>query len=249
MRGLYTALTALSVGQARLEVTSNNLANERTPGYKKDRTQQSSFQEMLIAALPKANRRMTANPRGRIAHGVALSEINTLHTEGVLEYTERMLDLAIVGEGFFVVETPQGFRLTRNGNFHLNDEGFLVTPQGDYLRGENGPLAVGEEPLIDRDGNIYVGERLIDRLELVMPAADAELVKEGNGYFRVDGQLELFPAAVNIYQGYLEGANVDLAQEMVELVRIRRSYEAARGVVATYDQLLSRGANEVGTLR
>lgn len=226
------------------------MANQQTPGFRRDLLLKRSFFERELSALDGAGRAFGENPRGSISHGVAVSEIATMHTEGSLVHTGKALNIALAGEGYFLVATPEGDRLTRNGNFRIDEEGFLVTQDGHYLLGENGVLQAGEDPEIDFRGNVYVGGEFLDTLALAAPPAGAELLKEGHSLFRVaEEDLMLLPAAPAVHQGYLESSNVDLAREMVSLVRLRRSYEAARSVVDVYDKLLARSANEIASLR
>ncbi len=251
MRGLYIAETAMLVQEARLEATSNNLANLRAGGYKRDRAVAVSFAEWLISrresGIGAGAPPVAGTPAGSMPHGVAVSEVYTDFSGGVLEETGRPLDLALVGEGYFQVETPDGFRYTRNGHFMVNAEGFLVTAAGERVWGVNGPLPVGGgEVSVSPDGSITAGGAPAGRLRIAVFPPGSTLIKAGRNLFQAP-----VPAAEGqgeVWSGYLEGSNVDLAREMVTLIEIRRSYEAVQRAFASCDAVLKKAANDLGDL-
>ncbi len=163
VRGLYTAASGMNVQQNRLDEIANNLANVDLNGYKKDTAIQKAFPEMLM-------RRMNDNGVyvfpfgsvdtmpivGTVGTGVETNEVYTNFTQGALKQTENDFDIALEGDGFFTVQTPQGERLTRNGAFLLNSDGYLVTKSGDFVLGENGPIKLKKNNFtIDEDGNVW----------------------------------------------------------------------------------------------
>ncbi|MCG3719354.1 flagellar hook-basal body complex protein, partial [Aliarcobacter butzleri] len=138
IRGLYTAATGMNAMQHQIDVTSNNIANVNTTGFKKDRAE---FQDLMYESLNYTAGRTTQttlNPTGiDVGLGVRISNIQKEFTEGDLKSTGNPLDIAIAGEGFFQITLPSGeTAYSRNGNFKLNEEGTIVNGNGYPLQPE-----------------------------------------------------------------------------------------------------------------
>ena len=127
MRGLYNAAGSMLVNQVRLENISNNLANINTPGYKRSEVVARAFPEILLYRMERMDRKGRAAlvPVGLAAENVAIEETYLVNTPGAVLATERNLDLALKGPGFFALDTPQGVRYTRDGHFQISAEGYL----------------------------------------------------------------------------------------------------------------------------
>lgn len=253
MRGLYNAAGSMLVNQVRLESISNNLANINTPGYKRSEVAARAFPEILLYRLEKStvSGRMSASPIGLAAENIAVEELHLINLSGSLRETGRPLDLALQGPGFFAVETPGGIRYTRDGHLHLSAEGILVNFQGYPVLGEGGRITLRSENLaVDRSGNIFEEGERVDRLQiLTFNPADSLWKDEYNLLQAGDGAAALPAEETSVWQGYLEESNADLMRQMTNLLKARRSYEAAQKIMQTYDHLLSRAANELGALR
>lgn len=257
MRGLYMAEGAMITQQARMELIGNNLANQQTAGYKRDNAVQTSFAEWMQYARNTVGKPQSPYPVGTIAHNVATSETYTLMKDGVLQQTGRSLDFAITGNGLFRVEAEGEVFNSRNGQFFLNADGFLVNAEGHFILGENGPILliaperqsavdIRTDLTVDADGSLFINGDYVDTLQLDAFDPEANYTKTGDNYFEpVETAAELNGRVNN---GYLENSNVDLAQEMVTLMEIRRNYEAAQKIMLTYDGILNKAANEIGTL-
>ena len=251
MRGLYLAEGAMLVQQAQLQVISNNLANLRSTGFKKDHGVETSFAEWMIYELrpaEEAGRNASLRPVGTMAHNVATQETVTAFFQGPLEISDRSLDFAIVGQGFFQVEGEEDTLYTRNGRFVLNDEGILTTIEGYTVIGEGGPIQLNSEQIrtlpdgtiIDEEGNVA------GQLQIAVFGPDALMEKFGYNYFTTDAA-EDGEEDFEVLSGALEGSNVSLAREMTSLMMVRRTYEAAQKIMITYDQLLDKVVNDVGS--
>lgn len=276
VRGIYTGASSMAAQQHRMDALANNLANVDTDGYKRDQAVFKAFPELLIRRLrddsvyrlpPSGNHPIlgsvdAAPVVGRLGTGVELNEIYTDFTDGELQQTENPFDLALVGEGFFVVDTPYGERFTRNGSFILGPEGLLVTKEGYPVLGENGPISLKENNfVIDESGVVYQNaafaddpNRLvtmtentwdeteqIDRLQLVSFRELRYLRKQGSSLWidtedSGDARRLVGDDRPTVLQGYLEGSNVNPVREMVELIEVNRSYEASQKVVQSQDQ-------------
>ncbi len=255
MRGLYMAEGAMLVQQSQLQVISNNLANLRTTGFKKDRGVETSFAEWMIYEMSPAadtNDGGSLNPIGSAAHNVATQETVTSFAQGPLEITERALDFALAGNGFFQVEGEDDTLYTRNGRFVLDEDGTLVTSEGYQVIGVGGQIELQSENVYaDPDGTLFEitadGEtNEVGQLDIAVFEDDAQMEKYGENYFLTD-QGEGGEEDFEVIQGFLEGSNASLTREMTDLMRVRRTYEAAQKIMITYDQLLDRVANEVGS--
>ncbi|NLW56592.1 MAG: flagellar basal-body rod protein FlgF [Firmicutes bacterium] len=242
LRGLYTAAAGMNLQLSRQDAIANNLANINTVGYKKDELIGAAFQEVLFLAMKQGE----VTPIGTLSLGVESEQNYTQLTPGNLLTTENPLDLAIIGDGYFLIEGPTGQYLTRNGHFSRNAEGYLVTTEGDYVLGENGPLRlVGDKIEFGDDGSIYLDGQFRERLLIVSPVAENLLVKQGDTRFLApEGWTRL--AAPHVNQGVLENSNVNPIEEMTKMIAVTRAYESNQKVIAVMDEVMNRIANDLG---
>lgn len=278
VRGLFTAASGMNVQQNRLDEIANNLANVDLNGYKKDTAIQKAFPEMLMRRMNDDGMYRfpfgsvdTAPIVGTLGTGVETNEVYTNFAQGPLKQTENDFDLAIEGSGFLTVQTPQGERLTRNGAFLVNSDGYLVSKTGDFVLGENGPIKLKKNNfVIDQDGTAWQNstfatddKRLVsqaenqweniekvDRLKIVDVSRRRYLEKQGNSYWRAtdeSGPAEIIgpDARPKVRQGFVEGANVNAVQEMVEMIEVNRAYDANQKTIQTEDALIGKLWNEV----
>ena len=271
VRGWYTAASGMLAQQRRLDALSNNLANVNTTGYKRDLSINKAFPEILlrrfsddgVRVIPHSDGRWgsvdTAPVVGRLGTGVEQNEIYTVFEQGSLRQTENVFDVALEGEGFFVVETPNGERYTRNGSFHLGPESVLVTKEGFPVLGENGRIQVKLNNFyVDGDGSVYVNndfqddpfrlvsrrenewraEDLLDRLQVVQVPRRRYLQKQGSSLWRAteDSGEASIQQARRVRQGFLETANVNPVSEMVRMIEVNRAYEANQRVIQAQDE-------------
>ncbi len=252
MRGLYNAAGSMLVSQARLENISNNLANLNTPGYKRYEVMLRTFPEVLLYRTEKAGAAggIPRGPMGIAAENIAVEETVCIHLPGAPRLTERPLDIALQEPGFFVVDTPTGPAYTRDGHLQLSADGTLINSQGFPIMGEEGPITLGmENPEIGRSGHIFQEGRPVDRIRVVTFDSYERLQKDGYNLFRAgEGMVPRAVNAETVFQGYLEESNADLSRQMTDLVKVRRCYEAAQKISQVYDRLLSRAANDLGSL-
>ena len=239
-QGMYTAAAGAIAMEERLAVISNNLANFNAAGFKKDRVVFEGFQKVLDASGLAAGQ-YRAVPVDVVVGG---QYIDT--TQGPFRDTGNPLDVAIVGEGFFVVNTDDGPRYTRAGTFQISPEGLLVTPQGHPVQGEGGDIAVGGGRVtIDSRGAVMVDGEEVDVLQVV--AIDGEaLVREGSTLFSVrQGYAPGVVDAPVIRQGCIEAANVDPILETVGLITTQRTYEAFQKVIKSVSDSYTKSMQDV----
>lgn len=237
-RGLYIAAGGMVAEQLRQDQLANDLANASTPGYKPERAAQESFGDVLLA------NRQTGQPIGSIGLGVDVSRVGVDLTQGPLRETDEPLDVALQGEGFLVVQTPDGNRYTRDGQLSQDAQGRLVTASGLPVLGDGGqPIAIpaGAKPEIAADGTVTAGGRTVGKLALVTLQNP---VKQGDGLFA--GTAGQAPAGTTFRQGYLEGSAVDPAKAMVDMMVSMRSYESSQRVIHALDDSLHQATTVAG---
>lgn len=243
LKGLYTSAQGLSVLTRQHEVTTNNLANANTVGYKKDYMVAASFPEMLLYRLNDPETQGRDNPVGNIAMGVKVENVCTDYSNGAKRASDNPLAVAIEGDGFFVVNTPQGERYTKNGEFGMDAEGRVITQDGYTLQGQKGEIKTANSDFqVDREGRVYSNGVEIDRLRIA--SFTTPLTKEGSSLFKGDNPTEI--ARPVLRQGFVEDSNVQPVAEMINMIEVMRSYEANQKVLQTIDGTLDKAVNEVG---
>ena len=208
--------------EKRFEILSNHLANSATTGFK---SQILSFDDMLQAHMT----------------------LDT--TQGDLQPTSSPLDLAISGDGFFKVQTDQGVRYTRNGNFSLNNMGVLVDGEGDAVLGSSGPITIAGDSIVINDaGEIKVDGTAVGTLKVVNFKSIDKLQKMGNSLLSYDGPEtdEISPSKFQVKQGYLEQSNVQIVKEMTNMIETNRYYESFQKLMQTIDDLNAKAISDVG---
>jgi flagellar basal-body rod protein FlgG len=234
--GLIEGTETMLAQSQRLNQITNNLANVDTPGYKKEDV---TFWEMLYT---------TNHNRPRV--GKAL-KILTNQQEGPAKNTGNQLDFAISGNGFFKLQTPQGVRYSRAGNFLLNSEGQLVNPDGHLVLGDGGPIVInGNAVSVATDGSLVVDGVNAGRLDIATFANLTDIEKEGTNLFRLKtpGAQEQPATDFTVRQGFLESSNVSLVSEMTSMVDLHRAYETQQKVITTFDEMDDKAISTVGKL-
>lgn len=263
IRGWYIGSSAMNAQQQRLDTISNNLANVDTAGFKRDVTVQKPFSELLLRRIEAdgiykiPNGSADAAPIiGKLGLGVETNENYTQFEQGSFRGTEAKTDIALAGEGFFAVETPQGERYTRNGNFLLGKEGILETKDGYPLMGENGFIHLEDDKFtVNEDGIItnHDGE-VVDRIKIVRFDNERYLKKMGNSmWYATNYSGEAYIAEGNerprMMQGFIETSNVNVVNEMVRMIEVNRAYEASQKTIQSEDSMMSTLWSRVASLR
>lgn len=255
IRGLYTSGAGMLVQWSRQDVEANNLANVNTVGFKRDVALVKQFPEMLIMRTQDAYLNTSKGKMelrlltGLLGTGAQVEKVVPLFEEGQFKETQNTFDLAIHGDGFFTIQTPQGIRYTRNGAFTLNEKGELLTQEGYYVLGEGGRMTLqGKNIAFGQDGTVYVDGALVDRLRITRFPDKAGLEKVGhNLYIDIMGFNEnVQPNEVEIKQGFLELSNVNVVTEMSRMIEVMRTYEANQRMILSQDETLNLVINTVG---
>jgi flagellar basal-body rod protein FlgG len=252
MRALYTAATGMSAQQVKMDNIANNLANVGTTGFKKVRENfQDLYYQQLRAPAPTTVQGTQNSTGVQVGHGVQLASLRRAFEQGNAEITGNATDMMIDGPGFFQVQLPDGtLGYTRDGAFRLDQEGNLVTVDG-YLLLPGINIPQGSVITVGADGSItslLEGEEAatqLGQLELSTFTNAAGLAADGRNLFRATeasgDALTGLPGDEGIgqvLQHALEASNVDVAEELVNLIRAQRSYELASKVIETSDQVL-----------
>lgn len=242
LRGIYTAGSGMLAESVRQEVVANNLANALTTGFKRTDVATEPFGSFLLR-----NMAMPGQPEiGSTNFGTQVSRLDVIATQGPLKNTGNPLDLALVGDGWFAVNTPAGVRYTRDGSFSIDQDGTLVTKEGYAVLGENGPIRVdrGTPVGIGQDGTVSQGDRTVGRLRITALEPES-LAKEGDSLVNGTPGGE---ATARVRQGFLEGSTVNVVSEMVELIRVMRSFEANQKAVQAQDETVGQVISKVGVV-
>lgn len=257
MRALYIAKTGMDASQFQLDVTSNNLANVNTKGFKRGH---AVFEDLMYQTLRQPGSQLTNGntlPTGlQVGTGAAAVATTRIHSQGNPERTEQSFDLAINGDGFFRVTRPDGtIGYTRNGEFRRNDNGDVVNAQGYlldppinvpatatrvnissggvvqfFLPGNPAAQTAGTIQMttfVNPQGLESIGENLYLETAASGAPQDGDPGTDGRG---------------SIMQGYLEGSNVNVTEELVKMIQAQRSFEMNSRAIRTADEMLQRVA-------
>jgi flagellar basal-body rod protein FlgF len=214
--------------ERHMDVIANNVANVNTNGFKADR---SMFQEYLMPTAREDN--FVAGRDRRLSHVLDRATVHDF-AQGSPDQTKNPLDVAIGGDGFFVVQTPGGERYTRDGGFQIDNQGQLVNASGYPVLGNNGPIRfqqTDKQINIAADGTITVleGTNRIDsiraKLRVVNFSQPQRLKKEGSNLYSIgEGNAAQPDTKSVVHQGFIERSNVNAITEMSRLIEVSRTY-------------------------
>lgn len=245
--GLYLSATGVLANSYRQDVIANNLANAETVGFKRDL---ATFVERPNAADPSAQIN-GADPLASLSGGMWARPTHVDPAQGSLKDTGNSTDVAIEGKGYFLVQTPQGNRLTRNGQFLLNRDGNLVLANdanAKLLDNTGKPISVDSRQRIDlsKQGQISQSGRNVAVIGVYDVAHSRQLAKQGANLLSYTG--DLTPAATNSYalhQKFVEQSNVQPAVALTHLMDAERQLEANASMIQYQNETLGELVNSV----
>ncbi len=240
VQGISLSASGMTCLMQKQDQIANNLANINTTGYKQSGLFIKSYEKYLDNDQhePFVNREIKSD------------EVYIDYREGPVKKSGNSLDIMIKGTGFFTVMTPNGMRYTRNGNFSLNPDGFLITSDGNKVMGEDEFIRLDKKmPIqVNANGEIYQGFDSKGVLKIVDFEKPYQLIRDSNSCFKP--QLPNNPIQKSsgfiIKQGYLEGSNANIIQNMVQMIRAYRNFEADQRTLMAHDQTLDKAINMVG---
>ncbi|MGJ8572206.1 MAG: flagellar basal-body rod protein FlgG [Hoeflea sp.] len=255
MKALAIAATGMNAQQLNLEVIANNVANINTTGFKRARAEFSDllYQVERNSGVPNASNQAIVPEGAHVGLGVQTSAVRNLHIQGSLVGTSNKLDMALVGRGWFQIETPDGeTQYSRAGAFNTNAEGQLVTIDGYVVvPGITFPDETSEV-MVSRTGQILarIGDDVelqdLGQLTLANFVNEAGLEPLGDNLFRetvASGPaivgVPADPGFAHIQQGYLEASNVDPVKEITDLISAQRAYEMNSKIIQAADEMAS----------
>jgi len=232
--GLYKAARTMNSKLQNLEIIANNLANVSSIGFKRE----VPFSEYMARE-----------------ENQSISQLTDL-SEGSFMNTGNPLDLAIAGEGYFILDTNNGPVLTKNGKFKLTETGEIINQQGHQVKTASGNLNLygfvfdnNADLVISKNGEIKIGDKVVDTLVCAK-------IDDPRGMKRLSGQNFVFPnggysiandTEFQVYQGYLEESNTNAIMEMQEMIKLNKEYESAQKIIKSLDERMAR-AKDIGTI-
>jgi len=233
---VYTTLNRQSGLMSEMRVIANNIANSATTGFRAEGVLFSEHVAGLGRAAPSLS---MANAEGRLVSPV----------QGALAQTGGTFDLAIEGDGYFLIETPDGNRLTRAGSFTPSAEGELVTPDGMRLLDAGGsPVSIppgAAKIAIGRDGTVTADGLPVAGIGLWVPGGKTGLVADGATRFEAPDGIEPLENG-QIFQGFLEQSNVDAVSEIARMIEVQRAYELGQGFLDNEDRRIRSVIESMG---
>lgn len=247
--GFYSIASGMITRQNELDTIANNLTNLQTPGYRASRLVTSAF-EMEV------QKRISANGEKVLGDGVSYpitvaQEETALLEGGMLQNTGRELDFALNGDAYFNVQGEDGTTyLTRNGQFLVDDQGYLVLPNIGRVLGKNGPLQVGEDGItVDELGNVYNKQgQQVGSFLLTRPADDTTMTKMGNGMFTAP-QGTANAEDYQVVQFTLEKSNVDMNREMSNFIAAQRAFQSCSSALQIIDGIDRKAVAQIGAVQ
>lgn len=241
-KGFYTVASGMMTQQRALNTIGNNMANSKTPGFRSERVVMTSFEQELLIRQEGG----VKTPIGSSSPITLVEEVASSFDLGNLRASESPFDVAIQGDGFFTVADENGTNyLTRNGNFDIDDEGFLILPKIGRVQGENGDIQVGgSDWVLYADGTVFDKDGKQQGKLLVQNVAEGQsLAKYANGCFLANGEGQLQQVtSPNVAQFVLEGSNVDYNTEMALMIQTQRSFQSCAKALTMMDEINQRTA-------
>lgn len=230
----YTTLTRQSGLMREMSVIANNIANANTTGYR----QEGLVFSEVVQSIDDAPSLSMATARARV----------TSLMPGTMTQTGGPLDMAIDGQGFFLIQTSEGERLSRAGHFMPNSQGDLVTADGHRVLDSGGaPLFIPQGTgniSIAPDGTISANGQLLGQVGIVKPSEGTQILRDDGVHFRADGPYEQNLDA-RVRQGYLEGSNVDPLTQIARMIEVQRAYEMGQSFAESENERIRKAMQTI----
>ncbi|MGI6255430.1 MAG: flagellar hook-basal body protein [Acutalibacter sp.] len=249
LKGFYSLTSAMLTQQRDLNVVANNMVNISTAGYKSDTYTSSTFDQVMFSRVGNKYKGGREDI-GEISYIRASDQMYTDFTQGALEQTNIPLDFAIVGDGFFAVQTDDGqVAYTRQGNFSLDDQGYLWLQGAGRVLGSDGqPIQLNTDKIRgDSKGNLYAENGGYLGTLGVWNFQDTGALEHNEQGLFTGGQAQLMQTP-QVQWGYLERSNVEMIDQMTEMLTAQRALQSAAQVTKMYDEIMTQATQQVGRL-
>ncbi len=239
---IYMQMRAMQMLTKSQDITADNLANLNTPGFKGNKI----FHQMMEEQI------------GDTKYSMSTPMQHVDLSQGVLEATGNPFDFAIEGDGFFTIQKDGQTLLSRNGRFHLNEEGLLVDDQGGLVQGTSGPINLSDlmhqedgQSIMNielrTDGSLILNGETKGQLQITTPNGPEDLSRKGAGYFSLEGRSSAEGTArTKVVQGFYEKGNVDPMNEMVDMMQTMQLFESQQKAMRTTDEILTKVTSQLG---
>lgn len=249
MRALFTAASGMIIQERRQVNIANNLSNANTPGFKIQDLITKEKEKVMIQNREHTNRQVYMKNLGALSLGAEIDDLAIDFEQGTLQDTDRDLDFALEGEGFFKIQwndTQVGY--TRNGQFKLDQEGYLITQEGKRVLGQGNEYIMIDERKVSvgKDGTIFLDEDDEYQFDIVTLNTVDNLKVIGSGIYLVDNAEEVPAENTRVYQKKLENSNINPLDEMVKMIEVSRTFESNQKVLQAIDQMMEKSVNSVG---
>lgn len=253
IRGLYTSVSGLITLQNEQETVTNNIANVNNNGFKASVLTKQNFKDVLIANRQKVvGNKYVQNEIGNLSLGVMTDDVKNIFTQGSFKATDNMTDFGIDGRGFFVAQNGNRQVYTRDGNFKINNQGYLITSDGSNVLGRNlatnaiEPIYIGNNEFsLDGENNIDINGVGTTHKLLTADFEDYNSLEVlGENY--ITDNPPIYDAQVKVRQFVVENSNVDATEQMTKLIEIKRQFETNQKFVKMQDETLEKAANQIG---
>ena len=239
---LYVGLSRQMTLRREFDLLANNIANTETSGFK--------VESLMVATKQERPRGGAFTGSSKPINFVLDPSVARDFSQGALKPTGNPLDLAISGEGFFKVSTPEGERYTRDGRFSMDSAGKLITGRGDPVQGDSGDIVLDPKlgpPKIAEDGTVSQGGGPLGKIALVRFASLSALSKDGDGLYSNPTNLTAEAAgAAKLTQGTVEGSNVDAITQFTRLIEVSRAYDSTAKMMDKTGEMNSEAIQRLG---
>lgn len=246
-QGFYTLTSGVLTQTRNMNVISNNMSNTQTAGYKSDKAVLSDFGRVLMTKTEMMGAPNTS-VIGSKSNITTVAECVTNHSQGSLRQTGRELDFALVSDGYFCVQTEQGTVYTRNGNFSIDEQGFLCLPSIGRVLGTNGPINIQTDRIVsDSQGRLYnedTNEYINTLMVVDFENPETDLTKTDNGVFLANANGVIVEPQIEWKT--LENSNADPMEQMTQMISGQRALQSSAQVMKIYDKLIEQMVSKLG---
>jgi len=247
-RGFYALTSGMLTQQRKIDISSNNISNMNTAGYKKEQAVTSNFGNLLINKYKQNGIYDEATPINTVSIIRTMEDNNTIHSQGSLEETGSASDFAIMGAGFFSVNNNGNNVYTRNGSFNVDEEGYLALENVGRVQGEYGDVYIGTDKFnSEEDGSIVVGDEVVDKIAIYDFLDYNILNKVGAGMF-TSGEAPNLVENQKIAGKTIERSNVNVTEEMTSIMSSQRALQTASQAMKMYDLIQEKAVIEIAKI-